>query len=99
MEYLIGLLIVVGIVIYNLFSWSYVAIKFYGWFVLVNFPTLPHVSYMEMLGVMLFISVLTHKRSTHIKNEYEDSQLKWVSLIFGPWIVLVIGWIIQGIWF
>lgn len=95
------MLILFVIIIYNAFSWGFVAFKFYGWFILSQptFATLPHFTITQFVGFILFIGVFTHKSATHMKDEYKDKNSEYLSMLLGPWIVLFFGWMIQGLFF
>jgi hypothetical protein len=98
-QFLTALLVVGVLVIYLSFSWGLVAFKFYGWFVLPYFEGLPEFSITHFVGFILFIGVMTHKSSTHLKKEFEDEGMKMVSVILGPWITLFCGWLMYALFF
>lgn len=95
MEALGILLLAFLFVIYNAFSWGYVASVFYGWFVLPHFPNFPQFGWVEFVGFILFIGVLTSKSYRHIKDEHIDKTTTTVSLFLGPWLTLFLGWLIK----
>lgn len=98
----LGLMFVLFVfLIYGAFSWGFVAFKFYGWFILSQptFTTLPHFTITQFVGFLLFIGVLTHKSIISIKDEYKDKNFEYFSLLLGPWFVLLVGWMIQGLFF
>lgn len=98
--FLTALLIVGLIVLYGSFSWGFVASKFYGWFILPVFPTLPHFTITEFIGFMLFINVMTHKGSSqYIDKKYRDEISEWIIMILSPWLTLFIGWSLHSIFF
>ena len=99
MGFLIGLAILAGIILYNAFSWGYVASVFYGWFILPFFPSLPHFSVSQFIGFIVFIAVMTHKGHTSVKDEYKDSSESMVQLFLGPWISLLVGALIHQFFF
>ena len=93
------ILIVFGLHIYNSFAYGYVTSVFYGWFILPMFPNLPHFSYIQFVGITLFlIGLLPKQSSSNIKSEYTDNSLLFGS-IFSPWLILIMGAIIHSIWF
>lgn len=93
------LLVVIGMLLYNVFSWGYVCSVFYKWFILTSFPNLPQFDYVQFIGFMLFIGVLTHKDSVNIKNEYKDEGVGHVQILLGPWLVLLMGWLVKLVFF
>jgi hypothetical protein len=102
MEVIVGLLIAaaffIGMIAYYSFSWGYVISVFYGWFVLSAIPTLPHFTVLQFVGFSLFCNALIRGNSTHLKDEYKDEYSKKFSF-FGPWLVLLVGYVIHSIWF
>lgn len=99
MEGLFALILVIGIVLYNTVCWGYVGFKFYQWFVFPFFDNLPTFNYVHFIGFVLFVSVMTHKGSTHIKEEYRDTSSEWAGLLVSPWVTLFLGFIIKQIYF
>ena len=95
------ILLFAGMIIYSSFSWGFVLFKFWYWFLLPVFTTLPSVDFYQAVGLMFFISLLKTKSfDTPIKDEYIDNSKK-ISNIFTqilvPWIVLVIGFFVKSI--
>lgn len=80
---------------YLLFSYSFVAMKFYGWFVLPFFPNLPHFTVNHFIGFGLFLGVLIRSGSGgyKIKDEYRDKNTEHFNMIVLPWVSLLIGYI------
>lgn len=99
MEAILILVLLFFAIIYSSWSWGFVAHKFYGWFVLTAIPSLPHFSTTEFIGFCLFISCITNKSQSSIKEEYEDKTKVWSYIILSPWVVLLCGWIVNGILF
>lgn len=101
MEAFLTALLIVGIVVvYGSFSWGFVASKFYGWFVLPAFPTLPHFTVTEFVGFMLFIGVMTHKGTGQlIDKKYRDEVGEWAMVILAPWLTLLLGWGLYSVFF
>jgi hypothetical protein len=87
------------LVIYSVFSWGYLAAIFYYWFVLPFFPEFPVFTYQQFIGFMFFISVMTHKGSVNIKDEYRDKTLDTIQLLIGPWVMLFVGWLVKILFF
>jgi hypothetical protein len=93
---LIGVALVIGLILYDAFSWGFVASKFYVWFILSAFPVLPAIGYLQFVGIMIFLSVIMPKHVDTAKTETDNK--KSIMLIFSPWISLIIGWLFK-IWF
>lgn len=85
-----------GMIIYSSFSWGFVLFKFWYWFLLPVFTTLPSVDFYQAVGLMFFISLLKTKSfDTPIKDEYIISNI--FTQILAPLIVLVIGFFVKSI--
>ena len=89
--------LIIGITIYNSLSWGLVMLKFYTWFLLPVFITLPEITYVQAVGLALFATLFKNHRIDTIKSKYKDSSLAYAGL-FSPWIILVLGWLIYN-WF
>ena len=100
MELIIGFLfitaVIAGIILYNSFSWGFVASKFYLWFVLSIFPTAPHFTVTQFIGIAFFIMAIMPKNSIdNLKEEYKSKENMWFTLFFSPWISLIMGYFIS----
>lgn len=88
-----------ALTVYFSFSYGLVLFKFWYWFLLPVFTTLPHIDFYSAVGLVLFISILkSNKGSNTIKDEYVDNKKKnenIFNLILSPWIILLTGWIIK----
>lgn len=88
------LALMVGIILYSTFVWGYVASKFYYWFVLPIFPTLPHLSLMQIIGITFFVYVIMPKAAlSDVKDEYRDKSSQLVTFFITPWVTLILGYI------
>ena len=100
------LMIVIGIIglmaltyTYALVSWGFVLYKTWYWFVLPVFPSLPHVSYVQAIGLSIFITLFHSRFFVFIKDEYKQKKNieVWVALL-SPWMFLLISYLFK-IWF
>ena len=94
---ILGLVLILGAIIYSSLSWGWVMFKFYTWFLLPVFVTLPEITYSYAIGLVLFTTLLKYQHVDTIKDEYKDNNKIFVSLAY-PWITLLFGWIIYK-WF
>ena len=100
MEALIALLgvasLVIGLIVYGSFSWGYVLYKSWYWFLIPVFPQIPHITFYQAVGLMLFIGLFKNHNDDRLKDEYKD-RTKWsrtaISMC-GPWLVLMCSWCI-----
>ena len=92
---LIGALM--AIIAYGTLTWALVFHKFYYWFILSAFPTFSVLTYVQCMGIILFLGVITRDKSDRIKKEYKDES--YTKFLIGPWIVLLVGWIFKLIFF
>jgi len=94
-------IVFIGIMfVYDALSWGLVMYKFWGWFVLPVFTTLPVLTFVQALGLMFVIGLFkNHITGDNIKDEYKRN--KWESaliLLIFPWITLIFGWLAWKIW-
>jgi hypothetical protein len=80
-----GIAVFAGIYLYTTFTWGLVVYKFWYWFIIPVFTTVPHVNYIQAIGLMLFISLF--------KNHHSDSKSSNLMLFLTPWVVLFLGWL------
>jgi hypothetical protein len=95
MKYLIKFFGVIALfafaVFYGAFCWGLVCFKFWGWFILPAFPSLPVLNYMLCVGLIFFIG-LFHSRAPSGKPDTEA----WIGAIISPWITLGAGWLVHS---
>ena len=95
--FIIGIIVFVivigGIFIYSTLSWGLVLYKFWGWFVLPIFVTLPALTFVQALGLMFVISLFKNQTIQSIKKEYKDESTTMSLIFLSPWISLFFGWL------
>lgn len=95
LEALIGLLGIIGIVMfmlaYDALAWGWVCYKFWGWFLLPVFPELQQILFWQAVGLMFFFQLLQNKTIQVMKKEYRDDDATNLLIILSPWIVLILG--------
>lgn len=79
-------------VVYNAFSWGFVCYKFWGWFILPIFTTLPVITFWQAVGLMFFISLFRNHSQTEIKEEYKDKTNQFMVVLLAPWVLLLLGY-------
>jgi len=94
-------LVVIGLVfVYDTVAWGLVLYKFWGWFVLPVFVTLPVITFVQALGLMFFIGLFkSHFVGENLKDEYKKNT--WgtsVAALISPWVALFFGWLAYVIW-
>ena len=94
--FLIVILVVIGIIVYDALSWGLVLYLFYPWFVLPVFD-LPEILFIQAVGLSLFISLFKNHNDESIKSEYIDNGRKMLVFFSAPWIVLFMGWLIHSL--
>lgn len=99
MEVIIAIILVVlavgALLVYHSFSWGFVLFKFWGWFVVPVFSTLPVLTFWQAVGLM-FIIALFHGQ--HVKPKEYDEFDAATTVLIGPWLTLFVGWLIGTIW-
>lgn len=80
---------------YGAFVWGWVCFKFWYWFVLPVFTTLPEVTFIQCVGLMMFISLFKSTESQVINKEYVNQDATNILQIIAPLIVLFVGWIVK----
>lgn len=104
MEVVIGLIfaaIVIGIVfIYSTLLSGLILYKFWGWFILPVFTTLPALTFVQAIGIMFVIGLFKSNFSgENIKDEYKKNTWeKSLTTFLSPWFVLFFGWLAWTIW-
>lgn len=99
MKYIFGFGLAVLMLCYTALSWGYVAHTFYHWFILPSFPTFRDFSITQFIGFIVFLNCILPHSKTHLKDEFKDKEWEIISFIFSPWLSLLFGWIIYGIFF
>ena len=98
-----ALLLFAGAILYFSFSWGFVLFKFWYWFLLPVFITLPHIEYYQAIGLLLFISLSkSSSKADTMKKEFKDSEKSISAAIvtfLAPWIVLCTGYFIKLLMF
>lgn len=90
---ILGFLVMIPLIlIYGTFTKAFVLMKFYGWFILPIFITLPIFTFWQWVGLALFIQLFKSSGES-IKDEYKDKKTLWFKIILGPWLVLLIGYL------
>src|SRR5690606_39400609 len=84
-------LIIVAIVLYQSFSWGYVSSILYKWFILPFSPELPELTWIQLAGVMFFVTCFFHSSTTsYLKDEVKDNKSCTLTLLIYHLITLVV---------
>lgn len=90
---IIIILFIAGALIYTTLTWGLVVYKFWAWFLLPVFPSAPHITFVQAVGLMFLIG-LTHQMDTQVlKKEYKDEMSAGIGALIAPWLTLFIGWL------
>ena len=84
-------IIIIGLV-YDSLSWGLVGYKFWSWFLIPIFPTLPHIVFWQAVGLMFFIALFKSQGQV-IKKQYRDENAQIGVAILLPWAMLLLGWL------
>jgi hypothetical protein len=93
------ILLVAFILVYATFAWGFVLWKFWYWFLLPVFPSLPEVTLVQCVGLMFILSLFHVQTPQMIKKEYKDESLQNWATFLSPLLTLFIGWLIKIILF
>jgi len=85
---------VIGFILYNMFSWGFVLYKFWYWFILPIFNNLPEISYLESVGIFLFIALFKVGNYQKMKDEFIDYTTMNIVNVISPWITILFGYCI-----
>lgn len=93
--------VIIGLTfVYDTLAWGLVLYKFWGWFVLPIFVTLPALTFVQALGLMFVVGLF---KNTYVGNNIKDEYVKnkhaatWTVLL-APWVTLFFGWLAYVIW-
>jgi hypothetical protein len=84
--------ILIGILLYNSFSWGFVAHKLFYWFILPIFPTAPNLTIYQFIGIFFFINCFVRVSSQSIKSEYREPSNELSFFFLSPWLTLLFSW-------
>jgi len=79
---------------YDALTWGLVCYKFWYWFLMPVFPTLPQIVFWQAVGLMFFISLFRNPVLGIMKKEYRDDNAQTIATIIVPWIALVVGYFV-----
>lgn len=98
---ILGFLAIIPIlIIYEAFSWGYVASVIYGWFILTTFPQAPVLTWIQLAGIMFLVNCFVHNTTTnYIKKEYKDEIVGLGTSLIAPWLTLLGAWIFKIFFF
>ncbi len=97
---LVFVVVVGGLFIYDTLVWGLVLYKFWGWFVLPVFVTLPALTFVQALGLMFVVGLFkSNFAGENLKDEYKKSKYGQVwGVLLMPWMALLFGWLAYVIW-
>jgi hypothetical protein len=91
---LLLILLVPIIILYNCFSWGFVASKIASWYIIPLFPEFPVLTWVEYAGIMFFVSCFINTNKTSIKDEFRDDIAALAGNLINPWLTLLSAWFI-----
>jgi hypothetical protein len=86
--------------VYDTLTWGLVLYKFWGWFVLPVFITLPALTFTQAIGLMFVVSLFkSNFAGEGLADEYKKNKYAQVwQVLLLPWIALLFGWLAYSIW-
>lgn len=95
----LGILALIVIALfYGALTWGLILWKFWYWFLLPVFPALPHVVFIECVGLMMVIHLFKVQQAVPtIKDDYATVTNNVVNVInfISPWIILGTGYFVH----
>ena len=82
-------------ILYGALSWGLIMYRFWSWFLLPVFPTLPNITFNQAVGLAIFVVLFHNVQAQVIKKEYIDETQAVLTHIIAPWITLLFGWLIH----
>lgn len=90
---LLGAIILIAVALcYGALVWGLVLYKFWYWFLLPVFTTVPNITYVQAVGLVFVVSLFHTVNSQIIKKEYKDETSSNVVGLIAPWLTLLLGW-------
>lgn len=83
------------IVLYTLFSEGFVALKLWNWFLLPIFPNLPHLIYIQMIGIILAVAAIKPRNTPTYKVDEENRNRNLFFSLIAPWVALLIAYVVH----
>ena len=80
--------------LYGAVSWGLVMYKFWYWFLLPVFPSLPQINFIQAVGLMFFLGLFKGVETQVLKKEYKDETSATLAALLAPWLTLIVGWIV-----
>jgi hypothetical protein len=89
--------IMIGIILipYSIFTWGYIGLKFYKWFISPYIDGAPTVSYLQMTAILIFFSLFNNKgyRKYKYRGEEIKGEIDRLTIVLAPWILLLAGYV------
>jgi hypothetical protein len=80
---------------YGAFAWGWVMYKFWYWFILPVFTTLPELTVIQCVGLMMSINLLKSFPAQIIDNKYVNETASSMLQLMAPALMLLIGWLVK----
>lgn len=96
---ILGGIVGIGLLmLYSAFSWGFVFYKYYYWFILPVFTTMPHIAFVQAVGLMMFVGLFKTIDGTemHIDGKKVEKKPAYVLAVILPWLVLGIAYFIKS---
>jgi hypothetical protein len=89
---LIFVFLVPFMALYSTLSWGFVFFKFWNWFVLPVFSSLPVLTYVGATGLMFVVGLFQLNRSFPKET---DKQMQVTGFFLNPWLTLLLAYLIK----
>lgn len=87
-----GIIGIIFLILYTSLVWGFVCYKFWTWFILPVFVTLPNITFLQAVGISFFISLL---KTTSPKIKDEEFWNRFFVAIINPWMMLGLAYLMK----
>lgn len=77
--------------LYSTFAWGFILFKFWKWFAIPVFTSLPMFSYLQACG-LIFLTDIFRRNSQLITDKYLQDNNNFINII-NPWVTLLFGYL------
>lgn len=80
---------------YTLFSWGYVLMNTWQWFIVPTFPNVPAINLLQAIGIQMVFSAIRSQSGRVLKDKCRNKRKDAINFIIAPWVLFLISYIIK----